>query len=64
MNLMGYSWGEPISLVSPCDLASARQTWPTHVAAGCLVRFSVGLEQVEDLQADLAQALDQCLKSA
>ncbi|MEK9952265.1 MAG: PLP-dependent transferase [Curvibacter sp.] len=54
---LGYSWGGPISLVVPYHLAQARQAWPAHLARGTLVRFSVGLEAVEDLQADLAQAL-------
>ncbi len=55
---LGYSWGGPISLVVPYDVPSMRSaalgTWP-H--AGMLVRFSVGLEAVADLQADLAQAM-------
>lgn len=51
---IGYSWGGPVSLVVPYDLATMRQPVPY---AGTLVRFSVGLEAVEDLQADLAQAL-------
>lgn len=52
---IGYSWAGPVSLVVPYDLASMRATppWP-----GTLVRFSVGLESVDDLIADLAQALD------
>lgn len=54
---LGYSWGGPISLVVPYDLASARTAWPAHLARGTLVRFSTGLESVGDLQADLAQAL-------
>lgn len=54
---LGYSWGGPVSLVVPYNLAQARQAWPAHLARGTLVRFSVGLEAVEDLQADLAQAL-------
>lgn len=54
---IGYSWGGPISLVVPYELASMRQSWPTHLARGTLIRFSIGLEQVEDLRADLAQAL-------
>ena len=56
---IGYSWGGPISLVVPYDLASMRDSWPTHLANGTLVRFSVGLESVEDLQADLVRALQQ-----
>ncbi len=55
---LGYSWGGPTSLVVPYELAGMRQGWPAHLARGTLVRFSTGLEAVEDLQADLAQALD------
>ena len=55
---LGYSWGGPVSLVVPYDIPSMRSaqlgTWP-H--AGILVRFSVGLEDVDDLQDDLDQAL-------
>ena len=54
---LGYSWGGPMSLVVPYDLATMRQRWPAHLRRGCLVRFSVGLEAVADLQADLEQAL-------
>ena len=52
---IGYSWGGPTSLVVPYDLdamRSDRSAMPGH-----LVRFSIGLEAVVDLQADLAQAL-------
>ena len=38
-----------------------RGQWPAHLARGTLVRFSLGLESVADLQADLAQALSQAL---
>jgi cystathionine beta-lyase len=51
---IGYSWGGPVSLVVPYDLAAMRSPAPY---AGTLVRFSIGLEHVADLQADLAQAL-------
>ena len=54
---LGYSWGGPMSLVVPYALASMRPAWPAHLAPGHLLRFSVGLEAVADLQADLAQAL-------
>jgi cysteine-S-conjugate beta-lyase len=54
---LGYSWGGPVSLVVPYDLAAMRAKWPAHIAKGTLVRFSVGLEAVPDLQEDLAQAL-------
>jgi len=55
---LGYSWGGPVSLVVPYDIplmrSAALGTWKHK---GVLVRFSVGLEAVQDLQADLAQAL-------
>ena len=55
---LGYSWGGPVSLVVPYDVPSMRSarlgTWPHK---GILVRFSLGLEAVEDLRADLEQAL-------
>ncbi len=54
---LGYSWGGPISLVVPYDLAGMRTGWPGHLLPGTLVRFAVGLESVTDLQADIAQAL-------
>jgi cystathionine beta-lyase len=54
---LGYSWGGPISLVVPYDLAPTRTVWPAHLARGTLVRFSTGLESVDDLQTDLVQAL-------
>ena len=58
---IGYSWGGPMSLVMPYELASMRTAWPAHLKQGTLVRFSIGLEAVADLQADLAQALDRLL---
>jgi cystathionine beta-lyase len=54
---LGYSWGGPMSLVVPYDLASMRRGWPMHLARGTVVRFSVGLEAPADLQADITQAL-------
>jgi cystathionine beta-lyase len=54
---LGYSWGGPISLVVPYDVAAMRTSWPAHIAKGTVVRFSVGLEAFEDLRDDLAQAL-------
>ena len=58
---IGYSWGGPISLVVPYDLATMRSAWPAHLKTGTLVRFSVGLEAVVDLQADLARAMKKTL---
>lgn len=54
---LGYSWGGPMSLVVPYALAAMRPAWPAHLSRGHLLRFSIGLESVADLQADLAQAL-------
>jgi cystathionine beta-lyase len=54
---LGYSWGGPVSLVVPYALESMRNQWPDHLERGTLVRFSVGLEAVADLKADLEHAL-------
>jgi cysteine-S-conjugate beta-lyase len=54
---LGYSWAGPISLVVPYELQTMRSVWPPEIAKGTVVRFSVGLEAVADLQADIAQAL-------
>ena len=52
---LGYSWAGPMSLCAPYDIPALRTTpWPYR---GGLVRFSVGLEAVADLQDDIAQAL-------
>jgi cysteine-S-conjugate beta-lyase len=51
---IGYSWAGPVSLAVPYDLAFIR---PGSAWRGTLVRFSLGLEDAVDLQADLAQAL-------
>lgn len=56
---LGYSWGGPMSLVVPYELPAMRAGATPHLAPGTVVRFSVGLEAVEDLRADLAQALRQ-----
>ncbi len=57
---LGYSWAGPVSLVVPYDLGLLRSAEALQRGglSGHLVRFSVGLEAVADLQADLAQALD------
>ncbi len=56
---LGYSWAGPVSLVVPYDLSvlRAHPAWP-----GRVVRFSMGLEAVDDLIQDCAQAL-QVLRS-
>ena len=53
---LGYSWAGPMSLCVPYDMAPLRVASPWPYKGG-LVRFSVGLEAVADLQADIAQAL-------
>ena len=55
---LGYSWAGPVSLVVPYDVKAMRGEGarPEHLR-GHLVRFSIGLEAVADLQADLEQAL-------
>lgn len=58
---IGYSWGGPVSLVVPYELATLRSNWPAHLKQGTLLRFSVGLENAGDLQTDLAQALQLAL---
>jgi cystathionine beta-lyase len=58
---IGYSWGGPVSLVVPYDIASMRSNWPTHLKQGYLVRFSTGFEAVNDLIADLSQAATRSL---
>ena len=51
---LGYSWAGPVSLAVPYALGGMRQrpAWK-----GALVRFSLGLENVDDLIADSEQAL-------
>ena len=51
---VGFSWAGPVSLAVPYDLTAVRgrSEWP-----GPLVRLSIGLENVDDLIADLEQAL-------
>lgn len=58
---LGYSWAGPVSLAVPYDLATMRKQprW-----SGTLVRFSVGLEAVEDLMEDCEQALDTAVPHA
>lgn len=52
---IGLSWGGPMSLVMPYDMDTIRSGRLRY--SGHLVRFSIGLEGVEDLQEDLAHAL-------
>jgi cystathionine beta-lyase len=53
---LGYSWAGPVSLCMPYERAEMRgRNWP-HAHGP--VRFAVGLEALDDLRADLGQALD------
>jgi cysteine-S-conjugate beta-lyase len=52
---IGYSWAGPISLVVPYDPKTIRDA--TAPYRGTLIRFCIGLEAVEDLITDAAQAL-------
>jgi len=58
---LGYSWGGPMSLVVPYALSDMRSQRPAYLRPGTVVRFSIGLEDVADLQADLEQALQSAL---
>ena len=53
---IGYSWAGPMSLCVPYDMPTLRTVKPWAHGGG-LVRFSVGLEALADLQADITQAL-------
>jgi cysteine-S-conjugate beta-lyase len=57
---IGYSWAGPVSLAVPYDMRTMRTAAPW--TEGALVRLWIGLESVEDLQADLAQAIHIRLK--
>ncbi len=55
---LGFSWGGPISLVVPYQMSSMRQiSRAAWAEQGVLVRFSVGLESMADLQDDVQAAL-------
>jgi cystathionine beta-lyase len=54
---LGYSWGGPISLVVPYHMRHQRQLKAPHLKSDHVVRFCIGLESVEDLKQDIAQAL-------
>ena len=54
---IGYSWGGPMSLVMPYNMAAARSRATSHLKPGRLVRFCIGLEDVDDLKMDITRAL-------
>ena len=51
---LGYSWGGANSLAVPYRMGAIRRNWQEK---GTLVRFNIGLEEPDDLIADIAQAL-------
>ncbi|AMP00481.1 cystathionine beta-lyase [Collimonas arenae] len=51
---IGYSWGGANSLCVPYRIQGMRQDWTDP---GILVRFNIGLEDPQDLIADIEQAL-------
>ena len=51
---IGFSWGGAYSLCVPYRVQSMRKNWP---AKGQLIRFNIGLEEPDDLIADIEQAL-------
>ena len=53
---IGYSWGGAHSLAVPYRIQAMRRGWQD---AGTLVRFNIGLEDPDDLIADIEQALGQ-----
>ena len=54
---LGYSWAGPVSLVMAYDLIQSRNVLREHLQRGKLVRLCTGLENADDLIADLQQAL-------
>ncbi len=54
---MGYSWGGFESLVIPFDCTKYRSATAWH-AEGPALRFHAGLEDIDDLKADLERAFD------
>jgi len=54
---MGYSWGGFESLVIPFDCAGYR-TATQWAPGGPTLRLHIGLENVEDLKADLARGFE------
>ncbi len=50
---IGYSWGGANSLVMPYRIQAMRKGWQTQ---GTLVRLNIGLEDTDDLIADLERA--------
>jgi len=54
---LGFSWGGPVSLVMLYNLKDMRILEHSHIQAGLLVRFCIGLEHPADLIQDIENAL-------
>jgi cysteine-S-conjugate beta-lyase len=54
---MGYSWGGYESLAIPCPMVSIRDH-PRFAKDARIIRLHIGLEDVEDLKADLSAAFE------
>ena len=59
---MGFSWGGFESLVVPFDCKDYR-TATKWAPGGPALRFHIGLEDVDDLKADLARGFDALSKA-
>lgn len=59
---IGFSWGGATSLAMYYDLKQIRQLATPHLKEGWLIRFCIGLEDANDLVADIQQALLQLRK--
>jgi cystathionine beta-lyase len=56
---MGYSWGGYESLIIPARFSRAHKTFKPE---GPVLRIHVGLEDVEDLKADLVAGFERLAK--
>ncbi len=54
---IGYSWAGPVSLAVPYDIKMMRPLTAAQWQGGGLVRLWIGLEDTQDLIADLQQAM-------
>jgi cystathionine beta-lyase len=62
---IGYSWGGPVSLAVPYALRGMRLHGElAHAGQDTLVRFAIGLEDVQDLIADLEHAFNSTLSGS
>ena len=60
---LGYSWGGYESLIIPFDCSKER-TATRWAPGGPAIRLQIGLEDIEDLQADLEQGFERLVEAA